>query len=172
MVAPRSIPLRLASSATLTPDEAASVEALRQRVEAELAEFNDEASHEAKAHSDRLTLLRFVLARPTMEEAASMFVDSMRWRAQQGTSELFAEFHPSNATVSRRVEMARAHFYGNFGGVQRNTHPFFLERLGAADFATMVCCTPVWSAARPFGLLRARLVYCTPVWLTFMSPSR
>ena len=71
MVAPRSIPLRLASSATLTPDEAASVEALRQRVEAELAEFNDEASHEAKAHSDRLTLLRFVLARPTMEDQAT-----------------------------------------------------------------------------------------------------
>ena len=115
---------------------AESVQQLRLSITSGLKDLSAAALTEAESHSDPLTLLRFLLARPGLAQATTMFLETMQWRATRGTTSLAAELHPSQwQSGSRRCEVCAAHFYGGFGGLQRSGHPFFVERLGRCDLA-------------------------------------
>jgi hypothetical protein len=86
---------------------------------------------------DPLTLLRFALARPSLEAARDMFVDTMGWRARTNLNDLYAELHPARPPATSRAELAAAHFYGGLGGTTRSGLPFFVERLGRLDLGGM-----------------------------------
>jgi hypothetical protein len=96
---------------------------------------------EADAHTDDLTLHRFVVSRPeSLAAACEMYCEAMEWRANRGVSALFAKFHPranhaGDGCAKAQHEAARAMFYAGFAGFTRDGRPFFVERLGAADLA-------------------------------------
>eukprot|EP00966_Prymnesium_polylepis_P162905 3765124-Prymnesium_polylepis.2 len=81
------------------------------------------------------------------------FREAMEWRATSGVCALFDELHPVRlrsaarkraphytcarapaAGASKRQALVRDHFYTGVGGTARDGVPFFLERLGSADF--------------------------------------
>ena len=83
-----------------------------------------------QAHMDSLTLLRFVLARPNIDASASMFMNTMRWRAERSLGALYAEMHPTGygktmgaGGDSSKRELAAAHFYGGLVGTTREGGP-------------------------------------------------
>lgn len=122
----------------LDKDESAAlsrqkVDALQRAIEAEYTTLDASTRREVEAHMDPLTLSRFVLARPTIEAAARMFLTSMRWRAQRDVNALHAEMHPAARAGSTRAALARAHFYAGPVGEARNGTPLFVERMGIMD---------------------------------------
>ena len=88
---------------------------------------------------DPITLQRFVLARPTIDASASMFMNTMRWRAERKMGALYAEMHPTGwgshtgPGGGAKRELAAAHFYGGLVGTTRDGYPLFVERMGRFD---------------------------------------
>jgi len=117
--------------------ERQQVETLRVKIERLMDTANLDAvtRRECVAHMDPLTLLRFVLARPTLDGAASMFMTTMRWRAERNLGALYAELHPTHwgPGSGAKRELAEAHFYGGLVGTTRAGCPLFVERMGRMD---------------------------------------
>jgi hypothetical protein len=140
-IAPTSTaPLRVDApvTPTLPSDLKQKVDELRSLICEGKAGWDSGAQLQADAHLDDLTLVRFIQAAPSAGTSAIvMFMSAMTWRAERGVGSLFAEFHPAalrEAVISHRQEAVLAHFYAGVGGIARDGTPFFVERLGRADF--------------------------------------
>lgn len=111
-----------------------TVNALRELVQTDLLSWSDGVRQEAVHLLDDFTLLRYLQARPEgLTQALNMFRESCEWRTARNVSALFAELHPAATCNSLRHRLARAHFYGGFGGIARDGTPYFVERVGQAD---------------------------------------
>ena len=116
---------------------------LQQKIEAACSDIDDAAVQEQiRAHLDPLTLLRFLLARPTVDAAAKMFISTMRWRVERDLGNLYRAIHPAGypsaaGSGGRKAELAEAFFYGGYVGRTRNGYPLFVERLGRLDLDGM-----------------------------------
>ena len=126
-----------APEGSLTPEAAAAVGALKDKLAAEVESWNAAAAAEGAALLDDFTLHRFLLARPESVEAAlGMVRTASEWRAERNISRLHAELRPTaEPATSERARLVQRHFYAGRGGVTRDGSPFFIERLGRADLS-------------------------------------
>ena len=147
---PLTFEQKRAPEGSLTTEEAEAVAALRALLETALSspseqregvegttdEWTSSARSEAEAHMDDFTLLRFVKARPTsVSDALEMFRDAMLWRSSHKINELFHELHAARTPETDRQRDVRAYFYGGYGGIDRAGAPYFVLRVGQADYA-------------------------------------
>lgn len=143
--APLRVEPQFAPPGALPAEVEAAVGELRALLDRERGSFSEAAGIEADAHFDDLTLARFVLARPRVDQACTMFRDTMAWRAAIGIGRLRVEMHPvrlrsaaggggpPDGQLGVRAALVQRHFYAGFGGVTRDGAPFWVERLGQAD---------------------------------------
>ena len=100
---------------SITEDELAQLERLKPLIE-DMWEVGSTAkgSAEAKKHTDDGTLLRFIAARPTIEEAASMFRESMAWREEVGIDGIWHSRQTEGGAknLSEIAKIAQTAFYG------------------------------------------------------------
>ena len=94
---------------------------------------------EARAHMDDFTLMRFIASRPdSVDKALEMYTYAMRWRFEHRINESFCELHPCSPEPSARQRLARAHYFGGYGGTDRDGAPYFVLRVARADYAAFV----------------------------------
>ena len=137
---PSQLRLRVPHKPVVDEADVKRVEELRKKVESLAVHLDEQTQAEVDAHLDPLTLERFVLARPTVDGAASMFMATMAWRVERNLSHLYAELHPTgwgSGSSSNKAELASAHFYGGLVGKTRKGYPLFVERLGRLDLDGM-----------------------------------
>ena len=132
-VSPTSAPAGAIEEAKLLP----LVGQLRELLSAD--SLTPEVAAEAAAHKDDFTLARFLIARDLkLAAAATMFRETMEFRATRKVNALRCELHPAakhapGSASEVRHAASRAHFFAGFGGVTRDGSPFFLEQMGRFD---------------------------------------
>jgi len=105
------------------------------------AESTVPGSTEAKKHQDDGTLLRFIAARDTVEEAANMYRTSMTWREEVDIEAVWASRQTPEGveTLSDLSKLAQSAFYGlvlsGSDGMTKQGGPIMFERLGKVDMA-------------------------------------
>lgn len=125
----------------VAPIELTNSEATQLRnMRALLADFwADEATppgkSEALKHQDDTTLLRFVQARPSVEEAATMYRGAMAWRESVDVERLYATRQAPLDMLSPAQRLAESTFYGLVIGGTHAGGPIMYERLGRVDLA-------------------------------------
>lgn len=130
-----------APDGSLSDDERAALKAMRSQVDAEWSTsvWMEAARVEATAHMDDFTLMRFVKSRPGSSRAAvDMFREAMTYRSTERINDLFRELHPlAPQPWSPRQRVRAAHYFGGFGGFDREGAPYFVLRVGQADVGGM-----------------------------------
>ena len=115
----------------------AAMERELERAEGDLA--STAVRDQARSHLDDFTLARFVQARPgSVDEAATMFRRTMRWRVERDVEGTWRELHVARGRTGERTARnaaAREHFYAGFCGCAVDGSPVFVERLGKFDVA-------------------------------------
>ena len=137
VASPLRIEPQAAPAGSLTADDEAALRSLRGIIGTALSSVDSESWRgEAEAHCDDFTLLRFVRSRTdSVNSAFEMFRDAMSWRSSNRINHLFVELHPKAPEPSKRQRLARAHYFGGFGGIDKSGSPYFVLRVGQADFA-------------------------------------
>lgn len=80
-------------------------------------------------------MLRFVKSRPeSTAKALEMFRGAMAHRSTNGINEHYHELHPhAQGPWSDRQRAKAAHYFGGYGGIDRDGSPYFVVRIGQAD---------------------------------------
>ena len=102
-----------AADIVLTEEEQSAVQELRGQL-SEILDPKEEtpATLQAAAHNDDTTLLRFIQARPNVEQSAVMFRESMSWRAEIDVDSIFEARQKDFESMPRKVALGEQSFYG------------------------------------------------------------
>lgn len=147
----------------------AAVKELHSLLAQEVESWEPGARSQAEAHMDGLTLARFVSNASSGPGAArDSFRKAMEFRAARHSGQLWRELNvatlcsaAARGEASERQRVALAHGYAGLGGIAKDGTPFFVERLGRADFGGYESHEPLLELMTETYLAQLELIHRT-----------